>query len=42
MRDKSRKIISVFAAIAMLGTTASMAACGGENFKGNKLNDYVS
>ena len=42
MRDKSKKIISIFAAAALVGTMAMTAGCGEENFKGSKLEDYVS
>ena len=42
MRDIGKKIISIFAAAALLGGVCATAACGDKNYKGNKLNDYVA
>lgn len=42
MRDSSKRIISILAAVTLLGATAFTAACGEKNYKGTKLDDYVS
>ncbi len=42
MRNKSKKILSLLAALTMLGSTVALSACGGDYYKADPLSGYAS
>ncbi len=42
MRNKSKKVLSLLAAITLLGSTVVMSSCGGDYYKAEPLSGYTS